>query len=272
MSELLALVLGLAGAGVVSGFLAGLFGVGGGAIMVPVIDQFLAWLGYADDVRLHVALGTSLAIIIPTSWRSFASHRARAAVDMDLLKSWLLWVPAGTFVAAALASHVSGATLRAIFIAIAGLLIVKLVFRLGSVRIAEDIPRGPARWIAGLAIGCASGLMGIGGGVLSTTYMTLYGRAIHNAIATSAGVGLMIAVPGALGYMIAGLGNAELPPYSIGYVNLITVAIVAPLSHLSAPLGVRVAHAATKRQLELGFAGFLIVVCTRFVFVIVRDW
>ena len=264
MDDLLSLAVALAAAGAASGFLAGLFGVGGGAITVPVVDQFLAWLGYDADIRLHVALGTSLAVIVPTAWRSFASHRARGAVDLELLRSWLVAVPAGTLAASAVAGLVSGAALRLIFVTIAFLVAMKLVFRLDRVRLGDEIPHGPIRQGAGALIGFTAGLMGVGGGVMSNTFMTLYGRPIHNAVATSAGTGVLIAVPGMLGYMAAGFGTPGLPPWSVGYVNLPAVAIVTPLSLLVAPLGVRLAHGATKRQLEVAFGLFLLLVCLHF--------
>lgn len=265
MSEYVALGLALAGAGAASGLLAGLFGVGGGAILVPVIDQLLALMGYGDSVRLHVALGTSLGIIVPTAISSFLAHRARGAVDMKLLRSWLIPVPVGALLAAGSAAMMTGEALRLIFAAIAVAVAARLIFRLDRFRIGDEVPGGPVQAAAGVLVGYLAGLMGVGGGVMSNTYMTLYGRPIHEAVATSAGVGVLIAIPGAIGYMIAGFGAPGLPPFSIGYVNLLAVAVVMPLTLLFAPLGVRIAHGASRRQLEVAFGLFLALVSVKFV-------
>lgn len=262
--ELLALAAALAVAGAVAGLLAGIFGIGGGGVIVPILYQFLGMMGYDEAVRMHVAIGTSLGIILPTGIRSFAAHKARGVVDHALLRSWLVPVPLGVALAAAVAASVSGAGLRAIFAAIAVLVGLRLVIGRGGWRLGDDLPGGPVRAGAGIAVGFLSTLMGIGGGVMSNTFMTLYGRSMLQAVATSAGVGVLVAVPGTLGYMLAGLGAPGLPPFSVGYVNLLGVVIVIPLSVALAPLGVRIAHALSRRQLELGFGLFLLAIAARF--------
>lgn len=271
MTDILTLAVALAAAGAASGFLAGVFGVGGGAILVPVIDQFLAFLGYNDDVRLHVALGTSLGIIIPTALRSFYAHKARGAVDMNLLKAWLIPIPLGAILATVVAAMISGEALRAIFAVIAFVVALRLLFRLDRVRLGEDVPKGLWTFVGGVIIGLVASLMGVGGGVMSNTFMTLYGRPIHQAVATSAGVGVLIAAPGAIGYALTGLQVPGLPPYSVGYVNLLGVVIMMPLTLLFAPLGVRVAHGASKRKLEVCFGLFLIVIAALFGYEIATD-
>jgi len=264
MNDLVTLGLALAGAGAASGLLAGLFGVGGGAILVPVIDQFLEFLGYNDDVRLHVALGTSLGIIIPTAIRSFLSHKARGAVNMPLLRSWIVPIPIGAALAAAAAAVISGEALRIIFATIAFMVAARTIFRLDRFRIGDVLPGGLVQSLSGVLIGFIATIMGVGGGVMSNTYMTLYNRPIHEAVATSAGAGVLIAIPGAIGYAIAGFGEPGLPPYSLGYVNLLGVAVMMPLTLLFAPLGVRIAHGASKRQLEVAFGLFMVAVATKF--------
>lgn len=260
------LVFALVIAGMLAGFLAGLFGIGGGAIVVPVLYQALGILGFSQAVTMHIALGSALAVIVPTSIRSFLAHKARGAVDMAMLRSWLVPVPLGVAAASFLAASVSGAGLRAIFAAIALIVALRLIFNRPSWRLGTEIPGGPIRAIVGFGIGFLSALMGVGGGILSNTFMTVYGRPIHQAVATAAGVGILIAIPGMLGYMLAGLGAEGLPPFSIGYVNLLGVAIIMPLSLLMAPLGVRIAHALSKRQLELGFGSFLLLMSARFAY------
>lgn len=263
-NELLILALGLAGAGALAGLLAGAFGIGGGAVLVPVIDQFLDVLGYEDSVRMHVAVATSLAIIVPTSIRSFMGHRAVGAVDMSLIRGWIFIVPLGVAVGAVVAAFISGQGLRAVFTVMAFIVATKLLFKWDRVRLGPDIPRNPAKALWGMGIGFVSTLMGVGGGVISSTFMMLYGRPIHQAVATSSGVGVLIAIPATLGYMAGGLGDPLLPPLSIGFVNLIGVAVVIPLSMLFAPFGVRLAHAASRRQLELAFGIFLLAISARF--------
>ncbi len=263
-TELLELGLALLLSGALSGLLAGIFGIGGGAVIVPVVYQALVFLGVDDSVRMHIAVGTSLAIIVPTSLRSFLAHKRRGAVDMDLFRSLILPVPVGVIVASIVAAAISGAALRGVFAAIAFAVALKLILQRQSWQLGSDIPGNPSRAIVGGLIGFLSTLMGIGGGIITNTYMTLYGRPIHQAVATSAGVGVLISIPGMLGYIWGGWGNPLLPPFSLGFVNLVGVLIVIPASVLIAPLGVRIAHALTRRQLELGFGIFLIVVSARF--------
>ncbi len=269
LNELAGLALALAATGVVAGLLAGIFGIGGGGVIVPVMYQALGILGFSEAVTMHVALGSALAIIVPTSIRSFLAHKARGAVDMAMIRSWLVPVPIGVALASMVAASVSGAGLRAIFAAIAFIVALRLIFNRASWRLGSEIPGGAIRALVGGVIGFLSTLMGIGGGVLSNTFMTVYGRPIHQAVATAAGVGILIAIPGALGYMLVGQGVEGLPPFSIGYVNLLGVAIVMPLSLLMAPLGVSIAHALSKRQLEVGFGVFLLLMSARFAYSLV---
>mgnify|MGYP003629852577 FL=1 len=264
ISEILPFVLALAAAGVVAGLLAGMFGIGGGAILVPIFFHVFGLLGVPEEVRMHLALGTSLAIIVPTSIRSFMAHRQRGAVDMQLLKGWAIAVPLGTLLAAAVAAKASSTELRLIFAVIALVLAFRMIFNRASWHLGKDLPRNPFKFLVGVAIGILSGLMGIGGGVLNNTFMTLYGRPIHQAVATSSGVGVLISLPGLFGYLWAGWGEAGLPPFSTGYINWLAVALLIPITLLMAPYGARLAHAMSKRQLEMGFGIFLIVVSAQF--------
>lgn len=254
----------LAGAGAVAGLLAGLFGIGGGAILVPVFYQLFGLLHIDDAVRMHLSVGTSLAIIVPTSIRSFMAHRKRGAVDQQLLGSWILPVPLGVVSASVVAASVSSAGLRAIFALIAILVGMRMLLNRQHWRLGSVLPGNPARAVVGWLIGLLSGLMGIGGGVLNNTFMTLYGRPVHQAVATSAGVGVLIAIPGLFGYIWAGWGAYGLPPFSTGYINWAVVALIIPITLLIAPVGVRFAHALDKRQLEIGFGCFMLSVAARF--------
>lgn len=264
LSEILAFAAAAIAVGAVAGVLAGVFGIGGGAVMVPVFYQALGAIGIDESVRMHIAVGTSLAIIVPTSLRSFQAHYRRNAVDMALLRSFLIPVPAGVVLASLVAAAISSAELRAIFACIAILVAIRLIFNRERWRIGTEIPGNPVRAIVGLVLGFLSTLMGIGGGVLNNTFMTVFGRPMHQAVATSSGVGVLISVPGMLGYVWAGWGDPNLPVGSTGFVNWIAVALIIPVTMLAAPLGVRVAHAVSKRQLEIGFGLFLLIVAARF--------
>ena len=267
LAELLPFALAFCAAGLVAGILADppLFGIGGGAILVPIFYQAAGLVGIDEAVRMHLSVGTSLAgRIVPTSIRSFQAHHSRGAVDMDLLKSFAIAVPVGVVIASLLAAYISSAGLRAVFAFIAIAVGLRLLFNRDEWRLGDDLPSGAGRRFVGLAIGFFSTLMGIGGGVLNNTFMTVFGRPIHQAVATSAGVGVLISIPGTIGYIWAGWGESLLPPLSTGYVNWIAVLLIIPITLLVAPYGVRIAHALKKRHLEIGFGFFLLIVAARF--------
>jgi uncharacterized membrane protein YfcA len=261
----LALAAATVVAGAASGLLAGLFGIGGGAVIVPVLYQALTFLGIDESVRMHVSVGTSIGVIVPTSIRSFLAHRQRGAVDIALLRSWLVPVPLGAALAAIVAAAISGAGLRAIFAVLSVVFGLRLIFAKETWRIGGKLPGEPARGLVGVVIGFVSTLMGIGGGILNNTFMTLFGRTMHQAVATSAGVGVLVSVPAIVGYVLAGWGNPALPAFSAGYVNLLALALLIPVSVLTAPIGVRLAHRLSRRQLEIGFGLFLLAVAARFI-------
>ncbi len=253
----------VAASGVVSGLLAGIFGIGGGAVLVPVFYQVFGTFGVDESVRMHVSVGSSLAIIIPTSIRSFTGHLARGAVDTALLRSFLLPVPVGVVLASLAAAAISSAELRITFSVITVLVGLKLLLNRESWRLGRDIPGQPWRSVIGVAIGFFSTLMGIGGGVMNNTFMTLYGRPMHQAVATSSGVGVMIAIPGTLGYIWAGWGHPLLPVLD-RLRQLDRGALVIPIALIVTPYGVHIAHWMKKRHLEIGFGLFCLFVSARF--------
>ena len=212
---------------------------------------------------MATCVGTSLAIIIPTSIRSFRAHNARGAADLSVLKAWAAPIVVGVLMGAAIARYAPPALFKIVFVVVAAISAVRL---LGGFtwRIAEDLPKGPLMNLYGWIVGFLSSLMGIGGGQLSNLIMMFHDRPIHQTVATSSGVGMLIAIPGTLGYMLAGWDKAGLPPLSIGFVSLIGVALFIPASVATAPLGVKIAHALSKRKLELAFGIFLLIVCLRF--------
>ena len=272
--ELAILVVALGAAGAVAGLLAGVFGVGGGAVIVPILYELFRMIGVPEEVRMPLAIGTSLAIIIPTSIRSFRAHRAKGAVDDAILKRWAVPVVIGVILGSAFARHAPPELFKLVFVVVAGFSAIRLLFGRDSWRIADDMPKGPLMEAYGALIGVLSSLMGIGGGQLSNLFMTFYGRPIHQAIATSSGLGVLISIPGALGYIYAGWPKAaEFPaiaalqmPLALGYVSLVGIVLVAPLSILMAPIGARFAHTLSKRKLEIAFGVFLLLVCIRFMF------
>lgn len=263
-STLVVMVISMALAGGVTGILAGLFGIGGGAVLVPILIEFLNYQGVDQSVQVHIAVGTSLAIIIPTSIRSFRAHQTRGAPDTELLRNWLYLVPLGVIIASFIVAFVSGAALKIIFAIVALLIAIKMLFNRESWTLGKDLPGQPAKGGVGFFIGFISTFMGIGGGNLNNVFMTAFGRPIHQAVATSAGLGILIAIPGAISYIINGWGNPALPPLSLGYINLIAFALIMPISMYVAPWGAKLAHGLTKRQMEVAFGVFLIIVSARF--------
>jgi uncharacterized membrane protein YfcA len=270
LQDLAFVVVGLLAGGVATGLLAGLFGVGGGAIIVPVIYAVFGLMNVPEALRMPLAVGTSLAVIIPTSIQSFRTHKAKGAVDMELLKLWAVPVVLGVVVGAALARYAPAALFKIVFVGVASLTAAKLFFGGDKWKLGDALPTGlPMRLYGGL-IGLLSSLMGIGGGQLANVFMTVYGTPIHRAIATSSGLGVLISIPGAIGFMIAGWPQMpNLPPLSIGFVSLIGLLLIAPTSTFFAPYGARLAHRMPKRALELAFGTFLVLVSLRFLWSIV---
>lgn len=255
--------------GAVVGVLAGVFGVGGGAVMVPVLFEVFGAMGVAPEARMPLAIGTSLAIIIPTSIKSFRGHLARGSVDRGLLRSWSVPLVLGVAVGAAIARVAPAALFQSIFVLVAGINAVKLISGTRSWNLATELPRGLGLRLYGALIGLISSLIGIGGGQVANIIMTLHGRTILQAIATSAGIGVLISIPGAAGYMLAGLGRPDLPPDAIGYVSLFGLFLFAPTTVLTAGVGVAIAHSVPRRTLEIAFGVFLALVAARFTWAIV---
>lgn len=266
ISELIWLACWIVAGGVVTGLLAGLFGIGGGGIIVPVLYEVFRILEVPGDVRMQLCIGTSLAIIVPTTIRSYRMHMARGAALPEIVRIWALPAIGGVAVGAVAAAFAPGWVFKLSFAALSLLIAIKLLFGRESWRLGSELPRGPLMTFYGFFVGLASSLMGVSGGSISTMVLTLYGKPIHNAVATSAGVGVPITIAGAIGYMLAGWPYmAQLPPLSIGFVSLIGLLVMAPVSSYMASYGVRLAHWLPRRKLEIGFAIFLCLVSLRFV-------
>jgi uncharacterized membrane protein YfcA len=263
-STLLPLIAVLAVAGALIGFLAGLFGIGGGAISVPVFYEVFQALGHAPEVAMPMAVGTSLAVIIPTSIQSSRGHFKRGTVDMDLLRLWALPVLVGVVIGSVIARFAAPQVFQLVFAAVAAVNAAKLLSGGSGWRLRDSLPGKAVLRSYGAGVGLISALMGIGGGAVSNLILTLHNVPIHRAVSTSAGVGVLIAIPGTLGYMAAGWGRADLPPDAIGFVSLATFALTIPTSLMTTRFGVALAHRLTRRQLELLFGLFLAAVCLRF--------
>jgi uncharacterized protein len=255
--------------GIVTGILAGLFGIGGGGIIVPVLFEVFTMLDVPPEVRMQLCVGTSLAIIVPTTFRSYRTHRERGAVLEDVVRAW--WLPAvvGVGTGALIAAVSPGWVFQLTFVVIATMIAVRLVIGRDDWRIAADLPKGPGLLAYGFCVGLASALMGVSGGSVSNMILTLHGKSMHRAVATSAGLGVPITIAGTIGFMLAGLPKQGLmPPLSIGFVSLIGFVLMAPISSFTAGYGARLAHALPKRWLEIAFAIFLMAVSVRFLIAI----
>ncbi|MEW6999368.1 sulfite exporter TauE/SafE family protein [Colwelliaceae bacterium BS250] len=264
--ELLPFVVMMLITGVVGGILAGLLGVGGGIVIVPVLDTALGFYGVDPAIRMHIAVATSLACIVLTSISSSRAHHAKGAVDFNLIKVWGPAVFIGSLIGALAASKVDSQVLSAIFGVVALLVAIKMALPLDDVTITKDVPRGVVAPVTPLVIGGLSSMMGIGGGTLSVPILTLMNQPIHRAVGTAALIGLLISIPGAIGFIASGIGDPRLPPGSFGYVNLIGFALISPVTVWAAPIGAKIAHSLDKRHLSMLFGGFLFVVACRMIY------
>ena len=266
MSELISsyagLIAALVACGLFSGFIAGLFGIGGGAVIVPVLILLFDALGYGESAA-HVAIATSLATIILTSARSVWAHHQRGAVDWAVVSGWAPWIVVGAVLGQLATGALSGGALRGIFGGLALILAAQLFFGRPDWRLADDLPAGAGRAGLGGLIGSLSAIMGIGGGTFGVSLMTLCGRAMHQAVATAAGFGVMIGLPGAVTAIVVGWGRADLPPFSLGHVNLAAFALMSAFTVMTAPVGARLAHRLDARRLKKLFAILLAVVAIR---------
>jgi uncharacterized membrane protein YfcA len=272
-AELLQLALLLVLVGALSGFLAGVFGIGGGAILVPVFYECFRLAGVPLDVRMPLCVGTSLAIIIPTSIRSYRAHYARGAVDMEILRKWWLPVLVGVLAGSVTARYAPERLFKIVFVTVAWFATTRLLLARDTWKFGADFPTGLLMRVYGFVIGLLATLMGVGGGLFANLLMTFYGRPIHQGVATSSALAVLVSIPGAIGYVYAGWPVAtHYPdvlalqfPFAIGYVSLIGAVLAMPTSLLTAPLGVRAAHAMSKKTLERAYGLYLFIVGARFV-------
>lgn len=260
--DLVTLVLVMCLTGAIAGITAGLFGNGGGFVVVPALLAVLPLFSAAGSDLIYVAIGTSLASIVVSSARAVQAHCRHGAVDFDVLRDWALWLVLGVGVGLYIASITDGRSLFVVFAS--GVLAYSIYFLFPDffTRITRpfELPTGAARASLASFLGGFSALLGIGGGTITVITMVMCRRPVHQAVATAAGVGFIIALPGAIGFMLLGLGAADLPFGSIGYVNLPALAAICTVSVFTAPLGARWAHGLNDRLLKRSFGVYLLVV------------
>lgn len=265
-SELGLLALGIMAGGVIAGLLAGLFGIGGGAVIVPVLYEVFRLLEVPEEVRIQLCIGTSFAIIVPTTIRSYFTHRAKGAVLHDIMRQWALPSIIGVGIGTVIAAFAPQALFKIVFILFMSVVAAKLLFGGDSWRLGAELPGRTGMTAYGVLLGLLAALVGVSGGSLCTMILTLYGKPIHNAVATAAGFGAPVTIAATAGYMIAGWQYQELmPPLSIGFVSLIGFVLMAPISTYVASHGARLAHWLNRRALELAFGVFMVLVALRFI-------
>jgi uncharacterized membrane protein YfcA len=266
VSEIVWLVLSILAGGVVTGILAGLFGIGGGGVIVPVLYEVFGVMHVPDTVRMQLCIGTSLAIIVPTTVRSYMGHKKRGAVIPNVVRVWTLPAIGGVVVGSVAATFAPAAVFKIAFVIFAAFIGTKMLFAGDRWNVSKELPGRGLLLVYGFITGLFSSLVGVSGGAISNAVLTLYGQPMQRAAATSAGIGVPITIVGTIGYIIAGWPyTAQLPPLSIGYVSLLGFVLMAPVSSYTTEYGVRLAHWLPRRRLEIGFGIFLMLVSLRFI-------
>ncbi|MBX2806211.1 MAG: sulfite exporter TauE/SafE family protein [Hyphomicrobiales bacterium] len=264
--ELVLLAGALICGGFLTGILSGLFGVGGGGILVPVLYELFGFIGLSDDVRMHLAVGTSFAVIAPTSLRAAYAHFRRDSIDIALLRLLAPVALVGIVAGAIVARIADASAFQFIWVISAALLSASILFKPTDWSLKGDL-NSPSYYVPiGSVIGFVATLMGVGGGAQITATLALLGRPMHQAVGTASGFSAFLAIPALIGFIWAGWNATGLPPGSVGYFSLIGAAAIIPASVLAAPLGARLAHGLPKRKLEIAFALFLLLVGMRFLF------
>ncbi len=253
----LSILAALAAIGVVAGFLAGLLGVGGGLIIVPALVWVLESSGYHQHIQ-HLALGTSLAVMVFTSFASVRAHHARGAVDWSIVKRMAPAMIVGVLLGTQIAGFIPSRNLKWFFVVYAYAIAVQMLLD-KKPKASRTLPGSAGLWSVGGVIGVISSFVGIGGGSMSVPFMSWCNVPMQRAIATSAALGWPIALSGAVGYAISGWGTASLPPYSAGFVYLPALVALCLITSTIAPLGARAAHKLPVAMLKKAFAGILVL-------------
>lgn len=248
--------------GVMVGFFAGLLGVGGGGIMVPILTTFFLAQGFSHEQVVHMALGTSMAAIVITSVSSLRAHHRHGAVRWDVVRAITPAILLGTFGGTFLASRVDTVPLAIFFAAYMAYVSMQMLLNIKP-KPSRGLPGAVGMGMAGLGIGGVSALVAIGGGSMSVPFMTWCNVKVQHAIGTSAAIGLPIAVAGTVGYLVNGWAATGAPPYSLGYIHVPALVLVSLPSVLTAPLGARMAHRLPVATLKKIFAGVLVLLCAK---------
>ena len=261
--QLVLLIVLLLTTGIFAGTIAGLFGIGGGVVIVPALYYIFTLAEIDEQSRMHLAVGTSLANIIPTSIISAYSHYKMKAVDFKLVRLVTPSLIIGVIFGALVVSNISGSFLMIIYAFLLFLIALLFFFWQDRWQLADGFPQNNLKHLYGSLIGFLSTIIGIGGGSLSTPLLKIYNFEIHRAIGTAAGIGAIIAIPGTIGFIISGLYNDVSLPLSLGYVNFLGLMMISPMTVLAAPYGVKLAHYLSKTTLNKSFAFFIFCMSIR---------
>jgi uncharacterized membrane protein YfcA len=261
-----ATLLALMATGISAGILAGLLGVGGGIVIVPVLFFLFQSFGVSAESAMVIATATSLATIVPTSISSIRSHHKKGNVDFELLKRWFAFIVVGTLSGSWLVTRADGKWLAALFGVIATLSALNMLFRTGKTALFQQLPRKTGQAAMGALIGFFSAMVGIGGGTLSVPLLTLYNYPVHKAVGTAAAIGLIISLPGAITLLLIGNTPSDAPVGTFGLVNVIGFMCIVPLTVLFAPVGASLAAKLDARKLKKVFAVILLITGLRMLF------
>lgn len=252
-------LLALVATGIFAGILAGLLGVGGGIVIVPVLFFLFQSFGVSAESAMLVATATSLATIVPTSISSIRSHNKKGNVDFDLLKRWSVFIFIGVLAGSWLVTRVEGTLLTLLFGVIATLSALNMLFRAGKSALFQQLPSTVGQKVMGISIGFFSAMVGIGGGTISVPLLTLCNYPAHKAVGTAATIGLIISLPGALTMLVLGSTPIDAPVGTFGLVNLFSFICIVPLTVLFAPVGASLAAKLDAVKLKKVFALVLLV-------------
>ncbi len=257
-TELILLGGGLVVASIAAGLIAGLLGVGGGIVLVPVMFWMFTVVQFPEEIAAKMAVATSLTTIMFTSLSSMNAHRKRGAVDFDLLRRWAPFMAIGALAGGLASRFLEGETLTGVF-GVVGILVAVNLSIPTTLVIAKELPHAVVQWLLALINGFISSLMGIGGGTLGVPILAAFSFPIHRAVGTASAFGLVIAIPAVVGFIIAGWDVPGRPPFSLGYVSLPAAVIILPFTMFFAPFGARLAHALQPIWVKRAFALFLAI-------------
>lgn len=264
--ELLPLLLPLCSIGLIAGLLAGMMGIGGGIVLVPGLYYSFTALGYDPDIMMHMAVGTSLMIMVPTALSSARAHWQKNAVRTDLVRSIGPGILTGVVIGTGFAAMISGEGLKLFFAIAIAVLAFFMFLEPGRLKLLREMPSAMWRYVAGTVIGTVSCMMGIGGAVMNVPFMRMGQVPIHSAVGTAAALGLFVSIPGVIGFSLIGHGIEGRPPFSLGYAHIPASVIIAPVSVLCAPVGAMLAHWLPVKTMQRVFALFMMIVAVQIFF------